>query len=98
ELIDGYTREAGVRTLERTIGALCRKMAKEMVTYTGEEPLKISVTPDKLEGYLGPRRFKMDALDKEDEVGLVNGLAWTSVGGEMLPIEVAVMEGTGKIE
>ncbi len=98
EIIDGYTKEAGVRTLERTIGALCRKMAKEVVTYTGEEPLKISITPDKLEGYLGPRRFKKDALDKEDEVGLVNGLAWTSVGGEMLPIEVAVMEGTGKIE
>lgn len=97
-IIDGYTREAGVRTLERTIGALCRKMAKEVVTYTGEEPLKISITPDKLESYLGPKRFKMDALDKEDEVGLVNGLAWTSVGGEMLPIEVAVMEGTGKIE
>ena len=98
ELIDGYTREAGVRTLERTIGALCRKMAREVVSYTGEEPLKLSVTPDKLEGYLGPRRFKPDALDKEDEVGLVNGLAWTSVGGEMLPIEVAVMDGTGKIE
>lgn len=97
-IIDGYTREAGVRTLERTIGALCRKMAKEVVTYTGEEPLKISITTDKLEGYLGPKRFKADALDKEDEVGLVNGLAWTSVGGEMLPIEVAVMEGTGKIE
>ncbi len=98
ELIDGYTREAGVRTLERTIGALCRKMAKEVVSYTGEKPLKISITPDKLEGYLGPKRFKQEALTKEDEVGLVNGLAWTSVGGEMLPIEVAVMDGTGKIE
>lgn len=98
ELIDGYTREAGVRTLERTIASLCRKMAKEVVSYTGEEPLKISITPDKLEGYLGPRKFKKDVLDKKDEVGLVNGLAWTSVGGEMLPIEVAVMEGTGKIE
>ena len=98
ELIDGYTREAGVRTLERTIASLCRKMAKEVVSYTGEEPLKISITPDKLEGYLGPRKFKKDVLDKKDEVGLVNGLAWTSVGGEMLPIEVAVMEGSGKIE
>ena len=98
ELIDGYTREAGVRTLERTIGALCRKMAKEVVSHTGEEPLKISITPDKLEGYLGPKRFKQETLTKEDEVGLVNGLAWTSVGGEMLPIEVAVMDGTGKIE
>lgn len=98
EIIDGYTREAGVRTLERTIASLCRKAAKEVVSYTGEEPLKLSITPTKLEGYLGPKRFKKDVLAKTDEVGLVNGLAWTSVGGEMLPIEVAVMDGTGKIE
>ena len=60
--------------------------------------MKLSITPTKLEGYLGPKRFKKDVLAKTDEVGLVNGLAWTSVGGEMLPIEVAVMDGTGKIE
>lgn len=98
DLIDGYTREAGVRTLERTIAALCRKVAKQVVTYEGEEPFKISITPDKLEEYLGPRRFKKEVLTQTDEVGLVNGLAWTSVGGEMLPIEVAVMDGNGKIE
>lgn len=98
EIIDSYTREAGVRTLERTIAALCRKAAREVVAYEGDAPLKITITPDKLEGYLGPKRFKKEELSREDEVGLVNGLAWTSVGGEMLPIEVAVMEGTGKIE
>ena len=59
---------------------------------------KITVTAKKLEELLGPKRFKRDRLTKTDEVGLVNGLAWTSVGGEILPIEVAVMEGTGKIE
>lgn len=95
ELIDGYTREAGVRNLERQIAAVCRKCAKKIVA---QEETKITVTPKNLEELLGPKRFKKDELVKNDMVGLVNGLAWTSVGGEILPIEVAVMDGTGKIE
>lgn len=94
-LIDGYTREAGVRNLERQVAALCRKCAVKLVE-DGEA--KITIAAKDLEGLLGPAKFKSDDLHKTDEVGLVNGLAWTSVGGELLPIEVAVMEGTGKIE
>lgn len=95
ELIDGYTREAGVRNLERQIAAICRKCAKKIVA---DDTLKITVKPADLEELLGPKKFKADQLGKTDEIGLVNGLAWTSVGGETMPIEVAVMEGTGKIE
>lgn len=96
QLIDGYTREAGVRTLERNIAAICRKVAKLIVT--DEEFKSYTVRSDKLEELLGPRKYMKDNVSKEDLVGLVNGLAWTSVGGELLPIEVAVMEGTGKIQ
>lgn len=95
ELIDGYTREAGVRGLERQIASICRKAAKRIVD---ESEKKIRVTPGTLEAFLGPKKFKTDELSKTDMVGLVNGLAWTSVGGEILPIEVAVMDGSGKIE
>ena len=95
-IIENYTREAGVRTLERTIGSICRKIAKRIVS---EEEFKTySVKISNLEELLGPKKFTKDNTDKQDEIGLVNGLAWTSVGGEMLPIEVAVMEGTGKIQ
>ncbi len=93
ELIDGYTREAGVRTLERSIGKICRQVARRIV----EGQVKRVVVTN-LEEFLGPRKFKPDTLQKADEVGVVNGLAWTSVGGELLPVEVAVLEGTGKIE
>ena len=94
-LIDGYTREAGVRTLERQIASLCRKCAKRVVD---DSNVKISITPKMLEELLGPPRFKKEKLQDKDEIGLVNGLAWTSVGGELLPIEAAVLQGTGKIE
>lgn len=96
QLIDGYTREAGVRTLERNIASICRKVAKIVVT--DEEFKSYTVRPDNLDELLGPRKYMKDNAAKEDIVGLVNGLAWTSVGGELLPIEVAVMEGTGKIQ
>lgn len=96
ELIEGYTREAGVRNLERNIGAICRKVAKMIVS--DPEFTCYTVKPDNLESLLGPRKFTKDQLSGEDTIGLVNGLAWTSVGGELLPIEVAVMEGTGKIQ
>lgn len=95
EIIDGYTREAGVRGLERQISMICRKCAVQIV----ETPeTVVRVTPKNLETYLGPRKFRNEAHNRKDTVGLVNGLAWTSVGGELLPIEVAVMDGTGKIE
>ncbi len=95
EIISGYTRESGVRNLERQIGSLCRKCAKSMV----EEELK-SVTVDKadVEGRLGPRIFIDDALESQDFVGVTNGLAYTEVGGDMLKVEAIVMDGVGKIE
>ncbi len=96
ELIEGYTREAGVRTLERTIASICRKVAKMAVSDEGFQ--SYTVKPENLEELLGPRKFLRDNVSAEDTVGLVNGLAWTSAGGELLPIEVAVMDGTGKIQ
>ncbi|MGN0479604.1 MAG: endopeptidase La, partial [Hominenteromicrobium sp.] len=95
-IIENYTREAGVRTLERTIGSICRKVARRIVS--DEAFTSYSVKVSNLEELLGPKKYTKDNADKQDEIGLVNGLAWTSVGGEMLPIEVAVMEGTGKIQ
>lgn len=94
-LIDGYTREAGVRTLERQIATICRKSAKMIAS---NECKSVTINEEMLEKMLGPKKYKRDEINKADEVGLVNGLAWTSVGGELLPIEVAVMDGTGKLE
>ncbi len=94
-IIDGYTREAGVRALEQKIAAICRKSAVRIIS--GESD-KISVKPEDLESLLGSVKFKEDRSAKTDEVGVANGLAWTSVGGEMLEIESAVLGGTGKIE
>ena len=93
-IISGYTRESGVRSLERTMGKLCRKTAMRLVSGEGK---RCTVTPENLESYLGVRRYHPPALDK-DPVGVVNGLAWTEVGGELLEVEVNVMEGTGKLE
>ncbi len=94
-LIDGYTREAGVRTLERTITSVLRKCARRIAANEAES---ISVSVSMLQDLLGPRKIKPDFLNRTDEVGIANGLAWTSVGGEMLPIEVQVIEdGSGKI-
>lgn len=95
-VIESYTKEAGVRTLERTIAVLCRKAAKMIVS--DETFACLKVTPENLEELLGPKKFIKDTASKTDEIGLVNGLAWTSVGGELLPIEVAAMHGTGKIQ
>lgn len=93
-VIDSYTREAGVRKLERKIADICRKSAKMLVS--GEK--KVSVTDENLTDFLGTKRYLPEHLEAHDEVGLVNGLAWTSVGGTMLPLEVLVLEGTGKTE
>ena len=94
-LIDGYTREAGVRKLEQKIAALCRKAAAEIV---GGESKSLTVKEANLEKLLGPKKYLPLSVDKEAEIGVVNGLAWTSVGGEMLQVEAAVFDGTGKVE
>ncbi len=92
-LIENYTREAGVRELERVIGKLCRKAAKRIVA--GEVK---SVTVSDPEALLGPKKYRDDPTAVKDQVGVVNGLAWTAVGGETMPVEVAIMDGTGKVE
>ena len=93
-LIDFYTREAGVRRLEQRIASLCRKAAKKLIS--GDA--KVQVTGDNMTSFLGIKKYTPDLLTKRDEVGVVNGLAWTSVGGVIMQLEVIVMEGTGKTE
>ena len=94
-LITGYTRESGVRVLERRIGALCRKTAMKIVSGDAKQ---ISLTASDLEGFFGPKPYHPDRRETESLVGVVNGLAWTQVGGEMLQVEVNVVPGTGKVE
>ncbi|MBO5420805.1 MAG: endopeptidase La [Clostridia bacterium] len=95
DVIDGYTREAGVRRLEQKIASLCRKGAAAIVA--GEETA-VSVKVTNLEKMLGPKKYIPETIDEDSAVGVVNGLAWTAVGGEMLQVEVAVLDGTGKVE
>ena len=96
EIIDFYTREAGVRNLERAIADICRKCAKK---FAEDETLKrIKIGASDVAELLGTRKMLADTISDEDEVGEVNGLAWTAVGGDLLKVEVAVLEGTGKIE
>ena len=95
-MIEGYTRESGVRTLERTFAEICRKADRKLLA--DETVKRITVTEKNLRDFLGIRKFMPDRLPKMDPVGLVTGLAWTSVGGETLEVEVNVMEGTGKLE
>ncbi len=96
EIISCYTRESGVRNLERCFADICRKGAMQFVEE--EAPKRITITGSNLETYLGIRKFLPDRLPCTDQVGLVTGLAWTSVGGETLEVEVNVMDGTGKLE
>ena len=93
-IIEGYTREAGVRTLSRTIARVIRKAAVEMLD---EEKQTVSVTPQTVEKYLGAPRYLREAPEKEPRVGVVNGLAYTTVGGETLAVECATMQGTGQV-
>lgn len=95
EIIDGYTREAGVRKLEQVLAKLCRKAAKYIADGEGK---RLTVSSKNMEDLLGIKRYKKEQFSKRDEIGIVNGLAWTSVGGEMLQVEVAAVQGTGKIE
>ena len=95
QIISGYTRESGVRILERKIAAVCRKAAMRVVNYGVK---RIRITVKDLSDYLGVRRYQDDTVVKEPLVGVVNGLAWTSVGGEILEVEVNVVDGSGKVE
>lgn len=93
DIIAGYTRESGVRQLERTIRRLCSKAARELV----ENNHQVVFSSDNIESYLGPRKFHQDQEIKESMVGISNGLAWTAYGGEMLTIEAMLMPGKGKL-
>ena len=96
EIIRCYTRESGVRNLERHIGEICRKTDMQLVSETA--PKRVTITGNLVENFLGIRKYLPDRLPGEDQVGLVTGLAWTAVGGETLEVEVNVMDGTGKLE
>ena len=94
-LIDSYTKEAGVRQLERNIAALCRKADKKIIEGSAK---RVNVSGANITVFLGHKKFLDDQTSKTDEVGLVNGLAWTSVGGVIMPLEVLVLDGKGKLE
>lgn len=94
-LIDNYTKEAGVRKLERCIAKLCRKTAKIIIS---NEQKAIRISEKNIEEFLGVKKYCDDELMKTNEIGIVNGLAWTSVGGVVMPLEVAVFDGKGTIE
>lgn len=94
-VIAGYTRESGVRVLERQLGKLCRKAAMQLVS---SDVKRIDITDKNLKEFLGVIRYQENIHITRDEIGVVNGLAWTEVGGEILEVEVNVMEGTGKLE
>ena len=94
-LIEGYTREAGVRTLERKIGEICRKAAREI--YQNHKKT-VKITETTLTKYMGKEIFSVDMANEKPEIGIVRGLAWTSVGGDTLQIEVNVMPGDGKLQ
>ena len=94
-IIEGYTRESGVRELERRIGAVIRKSIADMLENNKES---ISITVNHVEKYLGSPVYTYDKVDKEDKVGVVMGMAWTAYGGDTLPVEASIMDGTGKLE
>ncbi len=95
DVVRYYTREAGVRSLDREVSKICRKVVKELVT--SAKGKRITVKPRNLDKYLGVRRYNFGIAEKENQVGQVNGLAWTEVGGELLSIEAAMMQGKGKM-
>ena len=99
DIVRFYTREAGVRGLERQIGAVCRKEARAIVDRRKQKLTEeVTISPEKLEHYLGKPKYRQDKINEKPEVGIVRGLAWTSVGGDTLQIEVNVMPGEGKID
>ena len=96
EIIQCYTRESGVRNLERSLAEVCRKTAMRLLSE--EAPKRVTVTGGNVDEFLGVRKFLPDRIHSNDQIGLVTGLAWTSVGGDTLEVEVNVMDGTGKLE
>ncbi|MBR6045271.1 MAG: endopeptidase La [Ruminococcus sp.] len=94
-MIDNYTKEAGVRKLERSIASLCRKAARQILE---GEAKRVTVSAANIYDFLGHKKYLDEGVSKEDEIGLVNGLAWTSVGGVIMPLEVLVLDGKGKTE
>jgi ATP-dependent Lon protease len=94
DIIRYYTREAGVRNLERELSKICRKAVKEISINSSMK--KVSITPDQLDHYLGVRQYHFGEIEKENQIGQVTGLAWTEVGGELLTVESTIMPGTGK--
>ena len=96
EIIRRYTREAGVRSLERTIASVCRKVARDRLK-NHEPRKKYRVLPEDIEGYLGVPKYRFGLAEERDEIGLTTGMAWTEVGGELLQIEATVMPGSGKL-
>ena len=96
EIIRRYTREAGVRSLERTIASVCRKVARDRLK-NHEPRKKYRVSPEDIEGYLGVPKYRFGLAEERDEIGLTTGMAWTEVGGELLQIEATVMPGSGKL-
>ena len=93
--ISRYTRESGVRSLERQLGKICRKAAMQLAT---SDVKRVTVTEKNIKDFLGAPRAAQEKIPEKDLVGVVNGLAWTEVGGEILPVEVGVMDGSGKVE
>lgn len=96
KIIREYTKEAGVRNLEKNIASICRKVAKEIVS-NGRKNKVIKVSSSKIEKYLGPPQFRHDEKEEKDEIGVATGLAWTQFGGEILSVETVIMPGKGKL-
>lgn len=94
EIINSYTREAGVRSLERVLGKLIRKVLTEMMR---DNKKSISISANRIEKYLGNKIYTFDVKEKEDRIGVVKGMAWTAAGGDTLPVESVIMKGTGKL-
>lgn len=95
DVINSYTREAGVRNLERNLAGICRKAAKAIVE---KNKKLVRINSGNLSGYLGAGRYRYDTVEEKDQIGVANGLAWTTVGGETLSVEVTTMQGTGKTQ
>ncbi len=98
DIVRYYTREAGVRSLEREVGKICRKVVKQLLTAKGDAERPVKVNAENLDSYLGVRRYTFGMAEKENQIGQVTGLAWTEVGGDLLTIEVADMPGKGNIQ
>jgi ATP-dependent Lon protease len=95
-IMERYTREAGVRSLERTIGTVCRKLARRKIE--GSQQGKVTVAVEDLEDLLGPRVFRNEITEEQDEVGVATGLAWTEVGGDVLFVEASMVPGHGNLQ